>query len=85
MSSEVNVDSVVHRVVPKAGQQAKQYVREVIRVFKRKGTKDVTNLHVKVGYLISVDWCPEEMFIVAEIEGFLRTNKPKCVRCCSVC
>jgi hypothetical protein len=68
---------VVQMVLPKDGMKARQYLSRVTRFWQKKGTKVVQELPIKVGEAVAVDWCPMELFVVTEIDGFINTKQPK--------
>ena len=66
---------IVHKVECKANQEAKQFFSQVVRRWQRQGSKkgEPASEHTfKVGDAISLDYCPKQIFVIAEIESFLR-------------
>jgi hypothetical protein len=69
---------VVQRVAAKSGLKAKQYLAEISRTTSRKGAESSSfTLKIRIGDLVTLDYCPIEVFVVAEIEAFVDTRAPK--------
>jgi hypothetical protein len=62
---------VVQRVLPKNGQRCKQYLSRVVRRFQKSGSKEFQDTTMRVGEVITLDYCPKELFMVNEIEGYI--------------
>ena len=74
---ELQEAAVVQRVLPKAGRQCKQYFARCTRVSLSNTDRQPFRLTVSVGDAVQLDWCPQELFVVAEIEGFLQRSAQK--------
>lgn len=77
LRTEVNAADVIIRVRGKDGLKARQYFGQTKRIFTPTGSKDTQILTVVVGHLLTLDYCPDEYFIVAEIEAFLARSHQK--------
>jgi hypothetical protein len=67
----VDASDVVQRVLPKQNLRAKQYFSRVVRKWYPARTKDVQILVIRVGEVVTLDYCPLELFMVNEIEAYL--------------
>ena len=75
---------IVHKVIGKRGDKAKQGYYCVERVFIAKGSTDRTGLVLTVGDAISLDYCPKEVFIIAEIDAYDTLTRQKYgTACCN--
>ena len=74
---EVHDEDLCQRVLPKNGMAAKQYFTQASRVHTLSGEKDPTILRVCVGEGLSLDFCPYELFVVAEVEAFPKKQDAK--------
>lgn len=66
----------MQRVKGKARQKAKQYFGRCTREQQQAGGKS-TKLQLKVGEALTLDYCPKELFVIAEVEGFLEARAQK--------
>lgn len=68
--------NVILRVQGKRNCKAKQFFSSCTRIVSQaKGT--CHQLKVKVGDAITLDFCPAETFVVAEVEGYSGATQQK--------
>ena len=74
---EVDAANVCQRVVGKANTKSKQGLSRVVRHHTPKGSKETQVLVVEVGHGVTLDYCPNELWIVIEIDAFVQPTKQK--------